>query len=130
MNYLAARRTRPFQKAKKPLSFIDILNIIKTMLQLMYEMVISYPLFILNQFGINLLPNIFLSNIPLWSLCLGGIFLGVTTSTAIGLGVGIGVGLNCAKSVSNYSNITNTTIFNTTATTITTLVNSTTLASG
>ena len=78
--------------------------IIKDSLTLMYEIGISFPNYILQKLGINLLPSIISQNVSLFTVILAGAVIGVSCSVSIGLGVGLGVGLTCAKSDTIYAN--------------------------
>jgi hypothetical protein len=125
MRYSAPTISTPRKKSKISILWY-MFSIMHATMGHIYEMAISYPMLILNQFGINLLPTIFAANIPLWSFCLCGIFLGVAASATVGLGVGLGVGLTCAKTGSmNGSNSSNSTIFNSTTTNVTSVLNTT-----
>jgi hypothetical protein len=108
MNYLSVGRRPP--KKPKEFKLWHMFVEIKNTVSLVYDFMIGIPLLVLNQLGINLLPNIIAVN-TFCSFCLCGAFLGITAS--------VGIGLTCAKSADmNTFNNTNSTIFNTTVTSL------------
>ncbi len=95
MDYPAlSRRNHQLEEIR---TWYELVNEIITLIKFLFDIFIGLPINILQQLGINIIPNIFSINTPLISICICGAMLGITASIGIGLGVGLGVGLNCAQ---------------------------------
>jgi hypothetical protein len=110
MNYRALFRRK--QEVSKPPTVWNFVSEMVTSMQLFFEMLISFPSYILTKLGItNIIPTLLSTQSIVGPAVVATSVTAISCSIGIGLGVGLGVGLTCAKDADlmNSTNITNST---------------------
>ncbi|UJR22679.1 hypothetical protein I4U23_025716 [Adineta vaga] len=96
MNYRSTSRKQ--RKESKPPTLWQFTGEIYKMLGLIFEIIVSFPLYILGKLGItNIIPTLLSVNSIVGPGMIAVSVASISCSVGIGLGVGLGVGLTCAK---------------------------------